>query len=673
MCGIQNVTRKQGSYYFRRLIRLGPDKPFRLRFSLKTTSRKRAALLAPAMTLICERLAVTMTAKIATDGLTAAQRAEIFRRQMLVERDRLEVMHAQLHILPPEDHEVVEQALSLRLGASELAAMDGVTKGKVDDFLVARIDPEADNEPIVVMAWSDLAASIAQDGAEEAAIARLAEIGVEQSALREAMARKVVNQARMEAIHEFRAALANPGVAYAPVPVAGYEQLAQPTSYNATPNPPQAPAAPIVAGPWATMTPTEAVEKFFEHNPRTGGKDGTARRKSGEPWTNKTREQFKLPALLLEQVMHGQPLATVTHDHLVQLNTCFEALHGPSFRKSPKHREMTIWEIVAETEERVRRGEKALAKAAKSKVQDEAVQLPAGALTKDQLGLGLSTTNRHWGFLRQLTTWFEKHHPLSPLDYSAFIENDDRNARDQRDAYTEEQGRMLFSLPPWTGSKSLARRMQPGDLLVHSAWYFVPLIGWYTGMRREEICGLKLEDIELDDGHWQFNLRPTEIRRLKTVTSARKLPFASELMRLGLPDYVTALRDAGETMLFPELVPESGKGALGDAYYKTIWTKIARALPFLKSGQATQSFRHTVINAMKGAEVMPELRADFAGHKLSSETEGRYSKAHMALLRKAATAIPNVTDHLEPFPVMLLPARLRAPRKARTSKQSKLA
>lgn len=371
--------------------------------------------------------------------------------------------------------------------------------------------------------------------------------------------------------------------------------------------------------------------------------------------------------------MHGQPLATVTHHHLVQLNNCFEALHGPSFRKSPKHREMTIWEIVAETAERVRQGEEAVAKAAKRKSTEQAVEMPAGALSKDQLGLGLSTTNRHWGFLRQLTTWFAKHHPLSPLDYSAFIEDDGRNARDQRDPYTEEQGRMLFSLPPWMGSKSLARRMQPGNFLVHSAWYFVPLIGWYTGMRREEICGLKLEDIELDDGHWQFIVEPTEIRRLKTITSARKLPFADELVRLRLPDYVIALREAGETLLFPELVAESGKGTMGDAYYKTIWTKIAEALPFLKSGQGTHSFRHTVINAMKGTEVMPELRADFAGHKLSAETEGRYSKAHMALLRKAATAIPNVTDHLEPFPVTLLPVRLRAPRKARTPKQSKLA
>lgn len=44
MCRIQNITRKDGTYHFRRLMRSSPDKPFRLRFPLKTTSRKRAAL-----------------------------------------------------------------------------------------------------------------------------------------------------------------------------------------------------------------------------------------------------------------------------------------------------------------------------------------------------------------------------------------------------------------------------------------------------------------------------------------------------------------------------------------------------------------------------------------------------------------------------------------------------
>lgn len=157
MCGIQNVTRKQGTYYYRKLIRLGADKPFRIRFSLKTTNRRRAGLLAPALTLICERVAMNMMSKMAGDGLGAAQRAEIFRRQILVERDRLEAMHASLHLLPPDDHDDIGKALTLRLGASEMAAQDGAIQGKVEDFLVARVDPDNDDEDIVVLAWSDLA------------------------------------------------------------------------------------------------------------------------------------------------------------------------------------------------------------------------------------------------------------------------------------------------------------------------------------------------------------------------------------------------------------------------------------------------------------------------------------------------------------------------------------
>lgn len=663
MCGIQNVTRKQGTYYYRRLIRLGPDKPFRLRMSLKTTSRKRAALRAPALTLICERVAMNMMVNIASDGLTGAQRAEIYRRQMLIERDRLEVMHANLHIIAPEDHDDLEDALALRLGASELAASDGIAKGTVEDFLVARTIPDDEDEPVVIMAWSDLAASIEQDGAEEAAVARLAEIGVVQSVLREVMACKVINQARIEAVREFRGVLANPGAGYAPVELAGYGSV--------TPQPSMAvvSAEPTKVGPYAMMTPSEAALKFFEHNPRTGGKDGASGKHDSEKWTNKTRNQFELPALLLEQVMDGRPLATVTHDDLVKLHQCFERLHGPSFRKSPKHRTMTIQEIVEETAERIRQDQKAAEQEARSKcAPDPAAQ--SKRITEKDLGLGVNTTNRHWGFLKQLTGWLGKHQPLAALDYSAFTRNDKRNQRDLRARYSDEQGRMLFMLPPWTGAKSAQKRMLAGDMIIHDAWYFVPMIAWYTGMRLDEIASLQLDEIECVDGYWQINVKWNDIRRLKTVSSTRSLPVSSQLQELGLIDYVLALRAAGEELLFPELRPESGIGTLGDAFYKIRWTHLAKKLPFLVKGQANHSFRHTAIDAMKAAGITLEVRKDFAGHVMSSETEGRYSKAHMALLREAVETIPKMTDHLDPVPINLLPARIRGPRKARKKKSA---
>lgn len=113
-------------------------------------------------------------------------------------------------------------------------------------------------------------------------------------------------------------------------------------------------------------------------------------------------------------------------------------------------------------------------------------------------------------------------------------------------------------------------------------------------------------------------------------------------------------------------------GTLGDAFYKTRWTHLAKKLPFLLKGQANHSFRHTAIDAMKAAGIPSEIRADFAGHKLLSETEGRYSDAHMTLLREAAETIPKVTDGIAPVPINLLPDRLRVPRKARHNRDLSL-
>ena len=370
----------------------------------------------------------------------------------------------------------------------------------------------------------------------------------------------------------------------------------------------------MVAGPYATMTATEALAKFFAHNPRTGGKDGQSRRKNGQAWTAKTRKQAGVAARFLDGVLEGRPLAE-------------------NQGQQPK----------AETD-----GADAQTR-----------------LTRKDLGLSLVTTDRHFDFLRQLTTWFSRHHAIAELGHGAFIMKKQGNAREDRRRYTEEQGRMVFSLPPWTGTSSPKRRTRPGTSIYHDSWYWVPIIAWYIGMRLDEISSLELEEIEFEGGHWQIQVKPNSLRALKTGSSRRVMPVANELLRLGFEKYVKALRVEGEWLLFPELLPESGIGTLGLAFYKTQWTHLAKQLPFLVKGQANHSFRHTAIDAMKAARISSELRADFAGHKLTSETEGRYSNAHMKRLREAAATIPKITEGLEPHAITLLPKRLRQPRKAR--------
>lgn len=146
----------------------------------------------------------------------------------------------------------------------------------------------------------------------------------------------------------------------------------------------------------------------------------------------------------------------------------------------------------------------------------------------------------------------------------------------------------------------------------------------------------------------------------------RLVPFADELTRLGLPEYIKALRAAGETMLFPELRTASGKRSYGDVFYKNWWMKIAKKLDFIEPGQAIHSFRHTVTTELKHREVFLETRADLVGHTMSGETAGRYSKAaRLIRLKEAVDQIPKVTDRLRPRAMRLLPASSRQPRPAR--------
>ncbi|TIX50500.1 site-specific integrase [Alteraurantiacibacter aquimixticola] len=648
MSRIQNVSRKDGTYYFRRVIRLGNDNPFRIRLSLKTMIHARAKVMAPALSVVSEAIRLRMTQNIGRDGLSASQRAEIFKRQMLRERDRLEMGHAELQLVD-QQQELPEEALRLKLDACEAVSLDRAKNGEIDHLLVVRIppaDPASSQEPpLEIVTWEEFENPFAAYDAKEVAREHLVSLGISPSKLALQMATKVVHQARVEAVREYRDNLEDPGAAFPRVPVAEFSNGLSATAEVRMPLLETAASSTSgVCSPWSSMTPSEAALKFIEFNPRTGGEDGKARR-HGPSWTSKTRDQFKLPALLLGQVMEGRPLAAVTQGELVRLNDCFNRLHGPSFRKSERQRGMTILEIVSETETRVKKGE----------------------LSSADTGLGIGTTNRHWGFLRQLTTWFQRHQSIADLDYSAFIVDDDRDPRTLRDSYSVQEGRSLFSLAPWTGSKSLRKRMESGNSIVHDACYFVPLIAWYTGLRRGEICGLELADLVEDGGEWHFNVRDNSVRKLKTRASQRLVPLAPELVRLGLPGYADALRNEGETLMFPELVSESGRGSMGDAFYKRWWTKLAVHLDFLEPGQAMHSFRHTLTDELKAKSVFEEVRADLVGHRIQSETGGRYSKAaRLTELRKAVAEVPEVTTHLQAAPLAILPASLRRPRRACT-------
>ena len=135
---------------------------------------------------------------------------------------------------------------------------------------------------------------------------------------------------------------------------------------------------------------------------------------------------------------------------------------------------------------------------------------------------------------------------------------------------------------------------------------------------------------------------------MKNASSARIVPIADELVRLGFLDYVQAIRSEGHFELCPELHSERGAAAKkGDTFYKRGWLQIRPHLSGLKRGQAMHCVRHTVSTELKELGVHSEFRADLAGHSGHGETETRYSKAtRLGKLTELVNMIPNVTSHI---------------------------
>lgn len=643
MPAIQNVERRGAVYYWRRTVRFQDGKPFTLRLSLRTTAQAVARSMGCAMTAKSETLKMTLGKDGPAAKLTTVQKAGIFRQAMEGMRDHLEQVHVGFQRTEPDATFMIE-------------GLVGIYEAMLRDFVVHGVPENVGSREHVEARFSGLTDEQKEtlidffadqpewrERSHDRAAQDLRTAGVAETEDNLDIARKVNLEGRLAAALEYRRRLVDPATMWAamtddripaaPMPFAAV--AAAPATVPA----PLPRREPEVAEPWASMTPTQAAERFIADNPKIVG---DARRKAR--WTEKTRTQFLSAARLLEKSYGALPIRLLRREDVVRLYEHFSRL-PVSHHKSRRHDAMSLEEICREAE----------------------AEIKAGTRDAKTIGLQSTSTNRHFLFLKELVAWVGKQvNGVATIDWSDFLYEDDRDARDQRDAYTEEEGRQLFRLPIWMGSRSLGRRLEHGTEIWHDAGFWVLPIAWYTGCRREEICQLTLDDIGEEKGIWFFTITDENGGRVKNRAAVRLVPFADELIRLRLPDYVKALRAAGEMMLFPELRTASGKRSYGDVYYKNWWMKIAKKLDFIEPGQAIHSFRHTVTTELKHREVFLETRADLVGHTMSGETAGRYSKAaRLTRLKEAVDQIPKVTDRLRPLPTRLLPSSSRQPRPAR--------
>ncbi len=158
---------------------------------------------------------------------------------------------------------------------------------------------------------------------------------------------------------------------------------------------------------------------------------------------------------------------------------------------------------------------------------------------------------------------------------------------------------------------------------LHPYYYWVPLLGRYTGARLNEICQLTIDDILQVDGVQCLKIWDNvEGQSVKNTSSIRLIPIHNELIAKGFLAFVNS---KSKGRLFPELPLIKG-------YYShnaSKWFQRRRDSLGLGKGLDAHSFRHTFINELKQLGVSKEIIECIVGHKHNSESFDTYSEQYL--------------------------------------------
>jgi integrase len=274
----------------------------------------------------------------------------------------------------------------------------------------------------------------------------------------------------------------------------------------------------------------------------------------------------------------------------------------------------------------------------------------AKKLPPEKVGRVGTTLNRQMGQLDDVLKYIRAN-GYTIRDYSGVTElraNSSGRPRDARNFLDPEDYTAFFRLPPWTGCDSQENRMTAGSVVIHDALYFVPILAQKTLGRREEICGLDVDDVLEEDGIPHIFIRNNEHRRIKNPQSTRRIPLVAEPCRLGFLRYRSAIKALGYKLLFPDLRAGSDRTALGDVFYDGFIEHWGTAIPdYRDQKKVFHSIRKTGGDNLKDAGVASEIRADILGHGGRNTTEERYANAaKLKQMLEALDRLPTYTSHL---------------------------
>lgn len=144
-------------------------------------------------------------------------------------------------------------------------------------------------------------------------------------------------------------------------------------------------------------------------------------------------------------------------------------------------------------------------------------------------------------------------------------------------------------------------------------FYWLPVLGLYTGARLNEIFQLTINDVFLDAPVPYIDINNNNGKTIKNRSSIRKIPIHPKLFELKFDEYVNAIKNDKQTKLFSSESPFS-------RHFRAYTSKVG----ITDKKKVFHSFRHGFISELQLNHVSLEIRQALAGHTPKTITESVY-------------------------------------------------
>jgi integrase len=219
-----------------------------------------------------------------------------------------------------------------------------------------------------------------------------------------------------------------------------------------------------------------------------------------------------------------------------------------------------------------------------------------------------------------------------------------QRANRQRKHYEPEELAAIFSSVAFTDLTWKPARASYGR-----AWYWLPVLMYYTGARIEELAQMSASEVMLSPTEvWYLSILESidgldGERTVKTSSSRRAIPLHADVLARGFLEYVRGLPTSAR--LFPELDP-CPKGRYATNFAKR-WGFYLRETVGLKStARPSHGFRHTFKTLAREAQIPIDVNDAITGHAGKGVGQ-QYGEMPLKTMAAALRQFPTITEIVE--------------------------